>query len=110
MTGDIVTDKTPPPPKTGRKTESRIFRRVPKELWPALGSSPGASCEAAIRALLDLRTKQKIDYRAIGRGGSCRSVRLDDDLYDEMRQAAEEDNVNINEFFIHALRLYVGDN
>jgi hypothetical protein len=50
-----VTDKTPP--KTGRKTESRIFRRVPKELWPALGSSPGASCEAAIRALLDLWTK-----------------------------------------------------
>jgi hypothetical protein len=107
VTGDIVTDKTPP--KTSRTTESRIFRRVPKELWPALGSSPGASSEAAIRGLLELRTKQKIDYKAIGRGGTRRSVRLDDDLYDQMRQAAAEDNVNINEFFIHALRVYVGD-
>jgi predicted DNA-binding ribbon-helix-helix protein len=76
----------------------------------SLGTTPGASSEAAIRGLLELRTKQKIDYRAIGRDGSRRSVRLDDDLYDQMRQAATEDNVNINEFFIHALRLYVGDN
>jgi hypothetical protein len=102
-----VTDKTPS--DAGRKTESRIFRRVPTDLWPALGSSPGASCEAAIKGLLELRTKQKVDYKAIGRGGTRRSVRLDDDLYDQMRQAAIEDNVNINEFFIHALRLYVGD-
>ena len=48
-------------------------------------------------------------YTAVGRGGQKRSVRLDDALYDEMRIAAEEDNVNINEFFITALRHYVGD-
>ena len=100
-----MTDRKPA--HTGGLTESRIFRRVPKNIWPALGTSPGASCEAAIRNLLSLRMRQKIDYKAIGRGGERRSVRLDDNLYAEMRQAAIEDNVNINEFFIHALRVYV---
>ena len=90
-----------------RKTESRIFRRVPKNLWPALGDCPGAVCDEAIRKLLDLRSRKKIDYRAIGRGGERRSVRLDDDLYGRMREAAAEDNVNINELFIHALRVHL---
>jgi hypothetical protein len=100
-----VTDKA----RSGvtRKTESRIFRRVPRNLWPALGESPGAACDEAIRKLLDLRSRQKVEYRAIGRGGERRSVRLDDDLYSQMRDAADEDNININEFFIHALRTYL---
>jgi hypothetical protein len=86
-----------------------MFRRVPTGIWPKLGSSPGSACEEAIKRLLRRRAKGPIVYTAVGRGGQRRSVRLDDALYDEMRQAAEEDNVNINEFFITALRHYVGD-
>ena len=82
---------------------------MPTGIWPRLGSSPGAACEEAIRRLLQQRAKGPIVYTAVGRGGSKRSVRLEDALYDEMRQAAEQDNVNINEFFITALRHYVGD-
>ena len=86
-----------------------MFRRVPVGIWPLLGSSPGAACEEAIRRLLKRRSMGPVVYTAVGRGGQKRSVRLDDALYDEMRIAAEEDNVNINEFFITALRHYVGD-
>ena len=96
-------------PEVARKTGSHVFRRVPKNLWPALGESPGAVCDEAIRKLLDLRGRQKIEYRAIGSGGEKRSVRLDDKLYDRMREAAREDSVNINEFFIHALRVHLDD-
>lgn len=85
-----------------------MFRRVPVGIWSELGDSPGASCEEAIRRLLKARAKGPVVYKAIGKGGKRRSVRLENNLYAEMKSAADEDNVNINEFFITALRQYVG--
>jgi hypothetical protein len=96
-------------PEPSRTTQSRAFRRIPKGIWQKLGPSPGSACEEAIRNLLERRRTEEILYRAVGRGGELRNVRLDDGLYDEMRRASEEDNVLINEFFITALRQYIGD-
>lgn len=85
-----------------------MFRRVPNGIWQMLGSSPGEACAEAIGLLLDQRSSGPVVYTAIGRGGRKRNVRIDDDLYERMRKAAMEDDVTISEFFITAIRRYVG--
>lgn len=44
---------------------------------------------------------------ALGRSTRRYSVRMPNDLYDELRKAAIEDGVNYNEFFVTALRYFL---
>lgn len=92
-----------------KPTEARSFRRVPIGIWPRLGSDPRQACEQAIRNLLERRRNEKIVYLALGRDTGRYSVRLPNDLYEELRQAAVADGVNYNEFFVTALRYFLED-
>lgn len=44
---------------------------------------------------------------ALGRDTGRYSVRLPNDLYDELRKASVDDGVNYNEFFVTALRYFL---
>lgn len=90
-----------------KPTEARSFRRVPSHLWPRLGADPREACEQAIRDLLARRLREKIVYMALGRDTGRYSVRLPNDLYDELRKASVDDGVNYNEFFVTALRYFL---
>jgi predicted DNA binding CopG/RHH family protein len=91
-----------------KPTEARSFRRVPIMIKSRLGPKPRETCEAALRDLLDRRRRERIGYHALGRRTARVSVRLPNDLYDEVRRAAEQDGVHYNEFFVTALRYHLG--
>ena len=61
----------------------------------------------AIRELLDARRAGPVQYLASRKGGIRRAMWLEDDLVEDMRAAAEADNVTQTELFINAMRLYL---